>query len=257
MQLITKEQFFELIATFEWVPYTQTYGWFAFSNCEKSGNYLCLVDAYENPKIACFAHIKKAAGFKLLVIEGECLLSKNIKSSLIKTFYEDIRLLGYDMVEINSNSLYNSEFEVGIRRAGFLRPVGSFSVPLSKWINLTAELTYNSNWTRNTKKSLEYGLKLELYEKPCAEIITTVVNFYNQFTKEKGFTHKLDVTATSKLLTSENFSLAVVTNSENTLLSCIIFHHIKEHAGLLYAAKSSDAKENGATFFMYNNLLRL
>ncbi|MBN1463904.1 MAG: hypothetical protein JXQ69_03390 [Paludibacteraceae bacterium] len=254
MQLITKEQFFELTATFEWLPYTQTYGWFAFCNCDNSGNYLCLVDSFEKPQIACFCHVKKALGLKMLLLEGECLKSKNYKSSLIKSFYEGVCTLGYDMVEVVSNSVYNSEFEIGIRRAGFLRPVGAFSMPLSNWIDLRTAIKYNSNWTRNIKKSMDFQLQFQLHDSPDDELIQTIVSFYNQFTKEKGFLHQLNLEATTKLLRSSNFSLGVVTSPDNTILSCIIYHSTSSHAGLLYAAKSEEAKENGATFFMYSHL---
>ena len=254
MKIISKDLFFEITKQFECVPYTQTLGWHSYFISDEKDDFVFLVDDESKPQIACFGHVKRALGFKMLLIEGECLKLASYKSVLIKSFYEGFPQLNFDMVEVVSNSIYNSEFEIGIRRAGFLRPVGSFSMPLSNWINLKEEIQYNSNWKRNNKKSLDFKLSFELHETPTDDLIQTVISLYNQFTQEKGFAHQLHVESTKRLLQSDNFSLAVVTNEEKSIVSFIIFHQNKHHAGLLYAAKSEDAKENGATFFMYSSL---
>lgn len=254
MGIINRQRFFEITKQFEYVPFTQSYGWFSFFYADENEGFVFLIDDEANPQIACFGHVKKALGLKMLMVEGECLKSKTYKSSEIKSFYETFPSLGYDMVEVVSNAPYNSEFEIGIRRAGFLRPVGSFSMPLSNWIHLQDEITFNSNWTRNAKKALDAKLKFELFETPCPDFIKSIVHFYNQFSIEKGFAHQLDVAAMQRLLQSDNFSLGIVTNQDNAIQSCIIYHHNAKHAGLLYAAKSEEAKENGATFFMYHSL---
>ncbi|MDA3846238.1 MAG: hypothetical protein PF505_06815, partial [Vallitaleaceae bacterium] len=100
-------------------------------------------------------------------------------------------------------------------------------------------------------------LTFELFDKPSEDLIRTVVNFYNAFTKEKGFGHQLLYEATKRLLNSDNFSLGLVTSNSKELLSFIIIHQSNTHAGLLYAAKSDAAKETAATFFMYTELFEV
>ncbi len=257
MNIIDKNKFFEITKQFEYVPYTQTEAWHAHFVGHKNDSFAFFVDDEHKPKIACVAHVKKALGLKMLLLEGECLLVKTYKSSLIKSFYETMTSLNYDMIEIVSNYPYNSEFEVGIRRAGFLRPVGSFSMPLSNWINLQEDIKCNSNWTRNFKKSQAFDLDFELVQRPSLDIVKSVVFFYNKFSSEKGLSHLLVVESINKLLQSDSFSVGLVKNKEKEILSFIIIHNTKKHAGLLYAASGDKSKDSGATFFMYTELFKV
>jgi len=257
MLIIDNQKFFQIISKFKIKSYSQTEGWLSFCDFEEKGNIIFLVDEILNPQIACYGHVKKALGFKMLLMEGPCIKSEDYKYALIKGFYDEITKLDFDMVEINSSIKYKPEYEIGIRRAGYLRPVGFFSIQLSNWINLQENLHYNSNWKRNIKKSEDYNLSFEVQSKPTKEKVKEVVDFYNSFTKEKGISHQLYFTSTYNMLQSNDFSLGIVYDSKSSMTSCIIFHYNDQHAGLLYAAKNNQAKDSGATFFMYNQLLEL
>ena len=90
MKKISKAEFFDITKLFEYVPYTQSSGWFSFFYGDKKEGFIFLVDDDNNPQVACFGHVKKSFGLKMLVLEGECLKSNSYKSSLIKSFYEVI-----------------------------------------------------------------------------------------------------------------------------------------------------------------------
>lgn len=255
MKIISKEQYFKTIANFEQVPHTLNQAWLEFCYADNFDRVLFLVDSIDNPQIACFAHIKKAFVLKMLLVEGPCLRTKNYNSNLIKDFYEGFSSLGYQIVEIISNTPYDFDFEVGMRQAGFLRPAGSFYSSMSNWINLQEELKFNSNWKRNLKKSREFNLQFELISNPSTQQISEFVTFYNKFTVDKGFAHQLSDKACQRLFAYNSFALGLVHSAENELTAGIIIHHHYKHAGLLYAAKNEQAKETGATFFMYEALL--
>lgn len=252
MEIITENIFFEIIKPFKLVDFTQTKGFLSIYD-SINGKVIYLVDSIENPRIACFGHIKSFFGLKLLIVNGPCIKYSEYKSSLIKNFYQEFPSLGFDMIEINSGLKYNFEYEFGIRRAGFLRPVGDFSIPISNWINLKEDLFYDSNWKRNLRKAQEEGLTFQVKDKITEEEALILSDFYNNFCKEKGFPHSLLKNYLYKLLNSENFSFATVVDSKG-LTSFIIFHHLNKHAGLYYAAKNEEAKQTGATFFMYDKL---
>lgn len=256
MDQIDKNLFFRIISEFKIVTFHQTEGWLAFCNYADNKKIIFLVDNIYNPQIACFAHIKKALGLKMLLMEGLCIKSSLYNYSEIQGFYTSITNLGFDIVEVNSSLKYTSNFEIGIRRAGFMRPVGTFSVPLSNWINLQEQIHYNNNWKRNLKKAEEHKLTFQIISKPSEDIVNQIVNFYNKFTKEKGFSHYLNYNATFNILQSNDFSLGIVYDNFNNISSEIIFHHHGQHSGLLFAAKSQNAKINGSTFFMYDQLFK-
>jgi len=256
MVQINKKLFFQIISEFKIVTFHQTEGWLAFCNFADNGKIIFLVDDFSNPKMACFAHVKKALGLKMLLMEGICIKSPQYNYSEIQGFYNSITCLNFDIVEVNCGLRYTSNFEIGIRRAGFMRPVGTFSVPLSNWINLQEQIQYNNNWKRNLKKATEHKLSFRVLDHPSKDIVNHFVNFYNQFTKEKGFSHHLNFTQTYNMLQSDDFSLGVVYTEQNDVSCAIIFHHHVQHAGLLYAAKSENAKEIGSTFFMYDQLFK-
>jgi hypothetical protein len=251
---IKQTEFFEIISTFDSVPYTQSYGWFCFNNCDETGLCDFFTDDIANPQIAVFGHVKKAFGLKMLLVEGECLKSLPYKSSLIKNFFEQLTFSGYDIVEFVSNSEYNSEFEVGIRRAGFLRPVGLFSMSLSKVIDLTSEILFDRNWNRNLKKSEAFNLEYREVISPDIQFISEMVNLYNKFSDQKGFSHKLSVNETSKVLQSPGYSVSCVDSTDGTLLSFMIYYLRNGCANSVFTAKSEKAKECGATFYLYKML---
>lgn len=252
-----KKEFFQCTQGFEYVPFTQTQGWYDFNECERPGRVIFLADRAEQPCIACFAHIKQKAGLKMLLIEGECLRYKEYNSKLISSFYKAILELGYDIVEVNSLLRYNPIYEIGIRQAGLLRPVGLFSMHLSKWIDLTKPIQYNSNWKRNIKKSLNNQLSFLPISSPTHEDVERFVSLYQELRKDKKISHQLNVSQINRLLTSGEFKLFAVTNEKGKWIAAIIIHLVQKHGGLLYACKNSDALETGATFFMYDRVFAL
>lgn len=252
--LKNKVEFFQCIQKFEYIPFTQTEGWYNFNECDRPGRVLFFADKAEQPCIACFGHIKQKAGFKMLLIEGECLRYKEYNSKLIASFYREILTLGYDVIEVNSLLKYSPVYEIGIRQAGLLRPVGLFSMHLSKWIDLTKPVQYNSNWKRNIKNSLSNQLNLLPVFSPGRQNAERFVSLYQELRKEKGLNHQLSVSQIERLLAAKEFKLFAVTDEKGEWVSAIIIHLVQKHGGLLYACKNSKAAETGATFFMYDNL---
>jgi len=131
MKIIDKNTFFDITQSFDYVPFTQSKGWWAMNSLTDENRFAFFVDCIEKPAIACMGHIKKSLRLKMLQIEGECLLDeKDIESKQIREFYKEITQAGFDMVEVNSSLPYNALHEIGIRQAGYLRPVGMFSTPV-------------------------------------------------------------------------------------------------------------------------------
>lgn len=252
--VVSKETYFKSLKNFEQVPYTQTSGWCDYVACTKPDSTLFLMDSPSCPSIACQGQEKKRLGKKMLLVEGLCFRSQNISSKTIKAFLEEIIRLHYDMIELTLNQPYFPELEIGIRQAGFLRPVGCFLSSLSLWIDITTPVDYNQNWKRNLKRAHSLPLLFEPIESPTEKDRDQFLSMYSELQKDKGFSHRLTKKELSAMLCSTSFQLAFVKDSKGIPLSCILYHIVGTHAGLLYAAKSEAAKETGATFYMYEQL---
>lgn len=256
MEIISdKKQFFDTIKDFEYIPFTQTEGWYNYHNTQKPGKIIFLVDNIHNPSIACFAHEKKFFSLKMLMISGEALVSELISWKQIQTFYKDITALGYDFIEVNSLAIYNSKYETGIRKAGYLRPVGLFSSTQSILIDLEKELSFDKNWKKNLKLATKQNLSFEVIEKIEEKHIREFFLLYQHLLKDKGFENAINEKQIKELLSSSFFGMANVRDSQNLPQAYFIFYKRGKYAESLFRAKSDTAKQNGASFYLYFKLL--
>ncbi|MDH7462451.1 GNAT family N-acetyltransferase [Chitinophagaceae bacterium 26-R-25] len=255
VSLSDKHNFFTLIKDFEYVPYTQTEGWYKYNSFSKPEDVVFIVDNIEEPSIACFGYIKKFFGLRMLMIEGECLKKNTVSREMVQSFFEDITKLGYDFVEISSISIYNPEYEIGIRSAGYLKPVGTFSMHLSKVIDLKKEISFSGNWRRNLKKSEKLHLQFEVIENASEKDITTFLELYTKLLSDKKIHHNIAPDQLKYLLADSRFKLAVAKDGNDKTDAVFIFFTDKTNAVSLFTAKSEEAKDNGAMFFIYAKLL--
>jgi|GEM_PF-754626 len=255
VSLSDKHNFFRLINDFEYVPYTQTEGWYKYNSFSKPEDVVFIVDNAEEPSIACFGYVKKFPGLRLLMIEGECLKKNTVSREIIQSFFEDITKLGYDFVEISSIAIYNPEYEIGIRSAGYLKPVGTFSVHLSKVIDLQTEIAFSGNWRRNLKKSEKHHLQFEVIENASHNDITTFLELYAKLLADKNIHHNIAPDQLKYLLADPHFKLAVAKDDNDKTDAVFIFFTDGTNAVSLFTAKSEEAKDNGSMFFIYAKLL--
>jgi len=250
MQEVSREIFYQTIANWEDVPFSQSEGLVRM----QSGGNASRVRYFLDEQIGCAAHVKQFAGLKMFYIDTECWRNRSIKPITISRFYEALRETGVDMIETNSRRIYDAEYEVGMRQAGFLRPVGSFSYELTNLIDLKKEIRYNENWKRNIKQSDNLGLQLEKVDKVKEGDIADFMRLYREMSAHKQLSIPFSAEMIGMLLSDPHFHLCFIRQGEKRL-SAIIYHHIKDHAGLLYAANGEEANEKHAGFQLYKQLL--
>lgn len=252
MQEVSRDIFYQTIETWEDVPFCQTEGWVRM----QSGNDAARVRYFLDEQIGCAAHVKRFMGVSMLMVDTECLKHKQVKPVVISRFYESLRQTGADMVEVNSRRPYMTDHEVGMRQAGYLRPVGSFSYELTNLIDLTQPLSYNENWRRNIKKSDEWGMTLQRIEHPTDKDIADFIGLYKQMSAHKGLAIPFNTAMLRLLLHDDHFRLCFICQGDERL-SAMIYHQVGSHAGLLYAANGDKAYEVHAGFQLYKQLLEL
>ena len=255
MDIIDNISFFNFTQDFELVPYTQSQGMYEYHALTGSNRIHFFVNSKFEPTIACFGHEKSFGLLKMIQIEGECYAKKSdFNIDNIRSFYSDICHSGYDIVETCSNDYYDFEYETALRQAGYLRPVGQFSMPVTKIIDLTSDITFTKNWKQNIKKSSRYELIFEpvtnLLLSDCKDFIT----IYNEMLQRKSLGNPLTVAQIYALCKTGNFCLYFVTY-KNVRIASTIIHERKTHAGSWYAATNNEALHLSASFFMYKSLL--
>jgi len=252
MQEVSRDIFYHTIATWEDVPFCQTDGYVRM----QSGDNASRVRYFLDGQIGCAAHVKHCLGRTMLMIDTECLKHKQTKPAVFSRFYEALRQTGVDMIELNSRRPYLADHEVGMRQAGFLRPIGSFSYELTNLIDLTQPLSFNENWRRNLKQSEALGLRLQRIDQPTEADVADLLQLYREMCAHKHLPIPFTEALLRILLSDSHFHLCFIRQGEDRL-SAIIYHHVGTHAGLLYAANGDKANEVHAGFAMYQQLLTL
>lgn len=251
-----KNSYFQILEKFEIVPYTQSRGWCEMQSLYKPERVKYFVNDMDNPTIACFAHEKKMLGVRMIVIEEEAYKDELAHSPAeIKKFYEIINASGYKIIEISSNSKYDFDYEIALRQAGFLRPVGLFSLPSTKIIDLTNPIGYNRDWKNNLKKAAKNGLEFEPVERVEKFHSEEFIKIYSEMSRSKSIGIPFNAELIEKLCSTGEFKLFFVLRNGVRIASTIIFQR-NESALSLYAASGSIARSTSASYFMYDELFK-
>lgn len=257
IQVFSQDNFFNHQRTFPEIPFSQSFGWYAYTK-GKGLNVVLFQDAKDDPNIMCWGReqVVPVIKRKILLIEGECI-SKEVGEDEIKSFYSNLISLPYVGIEINSNNGYNTNFEVGIRRAGFKRPLFMGSCPLTIKVNLSLELQFNRNWIRNVKKATDSGINFCEIHQINDFIIGQFLSMFKEMSEHKRLGYQLNKASLIKLLESDDMRTFFVYSQEGVPLSARVIH---EHNGIItdvYAANSYESRNCGASFYLMDNILKL
>ncbi len=266
MEIIDRDTFFKLTSTFEIVPHSQTRGIYNFHTIGGEDKIRFFVNDKANPTIACMGHEKRMLTKKMLLIEGECYLSKtdfenrkktNQYISTLSDFYTKKINLKFDIIEIVSNTKWNFHYETALRLAGFLRPIGTFSFPSTKIIDLKKPIDYDRNWSRNLKKSEIYDLNLEILINPNEKDCMVFCSIYNAMCNRKMLTNQLTTQQIFHLCSDARFKLFFVSCEGERIATIIIYTDEKKlFSEGIFAGSTNKALETHATFFMYDSVFR-
>lgn len=253
VEIKDKRTYFDLIRDFEYIPFTQSEGWHDFHTCLKPNSTRFFVDDAQHPTIALFGHVKKFLGLKMLVIEGECFKTLSSDYSRYISFYSKLQFLEFQIIEINSSYKYNTSYEESMRNAGFNRPVGLFSTPLSIWINTSKPVNFDRNWKRNIGKATVANLQFQQVELK-QEFVMHFTQSYREMSSFKGFKHTLNELQIQSLLDDSNFQLYIVTTNDSQILASRIVYIHQQFCTDVLAANTIESRAYGATHFLLSSL---
>ena len=255
MEIVDQTDFFDLTEHFQIKPFTQCKGWFLMHSYYHPKRIIFLVNDLVNPTIACFAHEKTFLGLKMILIEGEAYKDQHsLNLNDIRSFYKNLTELGYPIIESTSNAEYNFDYETALRQAGFLRPVGMFSLPGTKIIDLIA-YSYDSNWRYYVKKSLNENLVFKRVTEVTEKDVTDFIGIYNEMMKIKSVSSFFDKSQLHQLLNDKHFHLFFI-SYQGLRISAIITYQQDSHASLLYAANNAEGRKRFASFALYDSIFK-
>lgn len=251
---LDKNTFFELQKKLEVIPFTQTEEWLMHSYEHVMERMHFFVDADTDPHVAAFGHLhsRKLLGSRLL-FNGICK-SKGCTSEHIRLFFKSIVDEGYDMVRVSDIDEYDPNFEVGIRRAGLVRPMGISLCPMSMIVDLQKPFNFNRNWRRNVKKARENGCSFRVIENPTMENCNQFVRLFGELKQRKGLGFSLSPDSLITLFQGSYKMFAVQMGGETI---CSRISYINN--GLIYdvyAANSDEAIKVGAAYLIQEEIFQ-
>lgn len=249
------DYFFKLQKSFKKIPYSQSRGWYSYVNQLKTTTVF-FVNSEQDLKIACWGveHKIPMTGKKILVIPGECYKS-NLGEQEIKDFYEKLFVLDYQGVEINSGSYYNINFEIGLKLAGYHRPLGSFSSNLSIEVDFEYGPNFDNNWKGNIRKGFKNQLNVVEIKEFDKVVFLQIFGVFEDMSRLKGLNHH-NKDALNALLLSDDMRTFIVYDKKNIPLSVNVIHTNKPYATFVFAANSSKSKIRNGSHFIVDHVMK-
>lgn len=245
---VNKEVFFEMQSKFDFISYDQVKGYYDYIGRD---NVLFFVDNIDNPKICAWGELITRYKFiSILRINGESFnfgVSHKDYEKFYSSVIEDSKKI--KIISIVNNNPYSVDHELGIRSAGFIRPMAFFASPLSIMIDLNKENTRNRQWRRQLKDAEKNHLRFIHIEEPTDEDIRVFVNMYTELSKTKGL-GSMDEDGIIKLLNDKSYYLFFVMKDDEYLAGRIVYVNNNTSYDT-FAANSNRSREvGGTTYFL-------
>lgn len=249
--IIDRQRFFEIQKSFNFVPFNQTEAW--LETTANSNDIVFFVDSEDNPNICCWGRLfeRSFLGFHLM-IDGLSINSFSIK--IIRDFFQNIVKNGYSLIEVSDIGYYNPNFEIGIRQAGFIRPLLNLS-PLTLLVNLKEDFQFHRDWRRNIRKANSNNISFKVIDKPSIQDCEVFTTLFNQLKYRKGLSFNIEPETLYNLLVSDEFKLFFTTGESNQTFSARVVYITKKLAYDVYAANSDEGIRNGAAYYIQENIL--
>lgn len=158
------------------------------------------------------------------------------------------------MINISDIEKYSTIFEIGIRQAGFIRPIGLHLCPMTLIVDLKQPFSFHRNWRRCVKKSMDCGHVFEYVEKPTIHDAKEFVNLFDQLKVRKNLGFSLKEKQILKLLQG-SFHLFFIRKGDKRIAGRIAYTH-GEQVYDVYAANSNEAIHSGAAYRIQEGILQ-
>lgn len=256
IEISNSEDFFRYQKQLKVVPFTQSEAWYVMA-VAKGATARFFIDAKTNTSIAIWGVESKVPLFNSIIfrVSGEARAA-TLDEKTVQAFYNTLASL-FKAIEIDSNTKYNVEMEVGLRRAGYKRPIGVFSCPLTLENNLVAEQSRNRRWKRSVKLAQKANLVVKEVSKPDNTHINDFVAMFQEMSKTKEMTHVVSYEEISSLLAHNSIKLYAIATPKKEVLAYRIVQVHNDYAYDVFAANSNKSRDcKGATYLLMEELFK-
>ncbi|MHA8067261.1 hypothetical protein V7S76_11365 [Aquirufa sp. ROCK2-A2] len=252
--ITTRQEFFKAQARIDNVSFNQTEAWLDSRNLKES-QCVFVLDDIGYPQLGCWGVVHKNILLgDYLIIAGESM-NNNVSSHQIRKFYSEIYRLGFNFVKINNYSFYNIDFEIGIRRAGFLRPMIKILSPLTLVISANHFNQKDKTWNRNIRLATQAKLSFCVVEKPTNHELDIFCELFQDLKVNKKLPYTISSSSLIKLFQSNSYKLFFVYNEEQVPVSGRIIYVHADLAYDVYAANSDESRSVGAAYFIIDSIM--
>lgn len=249
---VEKEQYFKLQERIKDIPFVLSREWHDMT--AKGTEMAYYVSQIDDPRICCFGYITHSRFLgKRLRIEG---LSAEPDANIteLRTFYQSIVGDEYDYIILSDIGKYSPIFEVGVRRAGFIRPLGLSLCPMSLEIDFTKDFQFHRKWRSHVKKSIAAGNAFYVVEDPASK---DAEDFRRMFLEQKerknlGYCFSVDELMT---LLHGHYKLFFVKNKEGKNVSGRIVYIYNKKSYDITTANSYEGISTGAVYHLQQEML--
>ena len=254
MKEVNQSEFYNLIADFEWVPFTQTLAYNRSITDESMLRFY--IDDPTHPTLGCVGYVRRKLGLKMLCVSGECLLHKDsIDRRAYAEFYKGLQETGFDIYSLNLSTPYHFDAEIALRTTGWLRPVGLFSTELSKVVDTTQPVEYDKNWKRNLKKAHEAPVTVLVKDRFDAKDVKEYVAHHEELLKRKGFNEGLSEEGLMELSHDPRYKMSVVTDNRGQVVAGCIFYAHPCASSTMYSFSTPQGRDYGAAYLIREGII--
>jgi|LSQX01.2.fsa_nt_gb lipid II:glycine glycyltransferase (peptidoglycan interpeptide bridge formation enzyme) len=251
------KHFFEIQSKFERIPFTQSEAWYNYSQA-KGESIVFFVDDEKDTQIAFWGKKKKLPLIsKYILLVDTPLLKSNLTEKTIRKRFLSLVEHDYIAFEIDSIFEYDVEYEVGLRRAGFVRPLGIYKCPLSIEMDLTKTLNFDKKWKRDTKRAKEEGVFLSEVKQPGENDAITFCNLFQETKSKKELKYSLKSKEILVLLKSPGIRLFYGITQDENIASAQISYINGNFCYSIFRVNSILSRSNNAAYVLYNDLIEL
>jgi hypothetical protein len=253
--IVNRQTFFLSQQKLQNIPFNQTEEW--FDKCGYNEN-LCrfFVDDISDPQIGCWGAVFKRRFIgEHLIIAGESYLD-TITTHHLRDFYSDIKSCGFSIIEITAFQFYDTKYEIGIRRAGFLRPMIANLSPLTIVIPSSEGRKTHKIWNRNIRFATNAHLTFKFIEKPLIQDAEIFCNLFNELKSAKNLNYSLNPESLIKLFLTGRYQLFFVYNDTGIPIAGRIVYISGKNSFDVHAANSIQSRDCGASYFIIDEILK-
>lgn len=251
--VVTKEVFFDIQSKMDYISYDQSIGYHDFTS---NNEIVYFIDDVDNPTVCTWGTVARKFKFiSILRISGESY-KNSISHKDYEKFYSQIieDSSSYTLIEIVNNNQYFIDFELGVRLAGFIRPMVFSASPLSILLDFNKENRRSRSWRRNLKAATENDLSFVYVENPNDKDIDEFVKMYSELSDRKELGSHINGRNIKKLLSDNKYFLFFVMKNDEYLAARIVYIN-NETSYDTYAANSDKSIEyRGTTYFMMESI---